>query len=101
MPRAITCITVLLFTPLAVCCVTCDAPFDSQYNANGGVVERPDAARGRVNSAFVPTSSPLPAAPTGEETPSAAANYLQPAPAPLAPLIHQQDIIYFGTPANR
>ena len=77
--------TVLLLAPLALGCVTCDTPFDSQYTANGGIVERPDAGRGRVNSAFVPTSRPLPAPHADEVVLSAAANYMQPAPAPLAP----------------
>ena len=101
MPRAIACITALLFAPLAVGCVTCDAPFDSQYNANGGVVERPGDARGRVNSAFVPTSRPLPAAHASEDAPAVAANYIQPENAPLPPLIQQKDVIYFGAPSNR
>ena len=101
MHRAIACVTVLLFAPLAVGCVTCDAPFDSQYNANGGIVERPDDARGRVNSAFVPTSRPLPAAHASEDALTVAANYIQPENAPLPPLIQQDDVIYFGAPANR
>jgi len=101
MARSLACITVLLLAPLAVGCATCDAPFDNQYTANGGIVERPDTAHGRINSAFVPTSRPLPPAEPGQDNLPAAANYMQPAPAAAAPIFDERDIIYFGAPANR
>lgn len=57
----------LLVTPLMMGCVTCDSPFDQDYTASGGSIQRTDAAGGRVNSAFVPGPAAGSVPPAAEE----------------------------------
>ena len=71
-------------SPLVVGCTTCASLFDTHYAAQGGTVDRIDREQGRVNSAFMAPSVPIPqqAAPPAEPAEGSVEPVPTPAPAP-------------------
>jgi hypothetical protein len=96
MNRFLACLSALLLTPLAMGCVTCDSPFDNQYTATGGSIQRADGDTGRVNSAFVPTALETPAEDNSQAPAATPAAYIHPAARPFGPLLDEPGPIYYG-----
>ena len=92
MKRFLACLSALLLTPLTIGCVTCDSPFDNQYTATGGSIQRVGGDTGRVNSAFVPTAPEKPAEDNSQAPAATPAVYIHPAPGSFGP-------IYYGSQA--
>jgi hypothetical protein len=101
MNRFLACVSALLLTPLTIGCVTCDSPFDHQYTATGGSIQRAGGDTGRVNSAFIPTASEKPAEDNSQAPAATPAAYIHPAPRSLGPLLDEPGPIYYGSQAPR